>query len=746
MHNLEFNIKTSIVQPSIADHYAIATYINAPLPPESTNIEFRDYSESNTQRFLTNCSMEFSTCDPPCDSVDNYTDYLVDFLFKLLNKYFPIRTKRLGTKRASSPWLCPDILKCIDKKHLWYRLMRNGEITMSSYKSYCYVLRETLTVAEQEYYVRKLNFLGGNAKKNWRILNSLLRRNVNQNSDFFIVDENPVYDPKIIAEEFSNYFFSHPLGINEAIPNSSFNYLNVINYHENTMVLYPSSPDEISRILRGLKKQGSIHDLQLKFLRMCGGSLFGFISKLFNLCIYYERFPSKFKIANIIPVYKKGSKNKISNYRPIAIISNLSKIIESLVLNRLNSFLKSHNLLLGNQFGFRPGRNTELAALNLIHRVTPAIENKKFALCVLLDFSACFDTLSREKLFAKLNRYGVRGVSINLIKSYFSERKQVVYFKGCQSEVREQSLGVVQGSRGGPTYFDIYSNDLSMLCAEDECLLFADDTVLTYVHEDIEYLVDHVNTRLQVVLDWCRDNKLALNPAKSEYIIISNRKIDFEPEILIGADVVKRSRSVRYLGLYIDSDLKYFGHLQQLKSKLSRYSGISYKLSKYFNFNAAKNFYYSCVYSSITYCICAWGGMLHCTAAGSNLKLIHEKIVRNLFSRFFPGGTCIFKSASILKLGDIHKLIVAKYMYNLVKLDECESLDGIIIPVQPSHDYPTRHRYPLVPPPIRLEASRLNFRNQFVCVWNQLPDFVRNSNSSVRSMKKKLFTHFIETY
>ena len=132
----------------------------------------------------------------------------------------------------------------------------------------------------------------------------------------------------------------------------------------------------------------------------------------------------------------------------------------------------------------------------MLDKVLPAIEKKSYAICVFLDYKACFDTISRQILFRKLERYGVRGISLDLVKSYYCNRKQYVQYNSCNSDVMLQELGVVQGSKCGPLFFDIYSNEFSILCGNDEHVLYADDTCLIYVSDDLNALTQHVNRRL----------------------------------------------------------------------------------------------------------------------------------------------------------------------------------------------------------------------------------------------------------
>ena len=225
----------------------------------------------------------------------------------------------------------------------------------------------------------------------------------------------------------------------------------------------------------------------------------------------------------------------------------------------------------------------------------------------------------------------MRGVGLDLIKSYFNQREQYVSYSNSKSEILLQNMGVIQGSKNGPTFFDIYSNDLNYLCDADECILFADDTCLTYVHSDIEYLINHVGQRLSVILDWCRFNKLSINPSKSEFMVVTNRNIDFEPMLCIGNEQIAHKQCVKYLGLQIDNALNFNEQLKLLKTKLSRLSGISYRLSSYFNMSTAKKFYFAFVYSALIYGISAWGGSLHYSGVTPRLIRLQEKIVKNLF-------------------------------------------------------------------------------------------------------------------
>ena len=254
-----------------------------------------------------------------------------------------------------------------------------------------------------------------NVKRNWKVLNELLNKNKSNLSSDFVINGISTSDPGVICDEFCRHFTEHPIDVQTSLPLSLHSYMDLIPFNGQTMGFFYTDEHEIINATKTLKKSGSLKDISAKLLKLSIPRLSPFLVKLFNLCIDRGEFPNLLKVSKIQPVHKKGSKSVIENYRPISILTNLSKIFETLIQKRLESFFRSSDLLSENQFGFREGRNTEMAALKLIEKLMPALSYKKFGICVFIDFKACFDTVSRELLFDKLYRYGLRGVSLNFI-------------------------------------------------------------------------------------------------------------------------------------------------------------------------------------------------------------------------------------------------------------------------------------------------------------------------------------------
>ena len=189
-------------------------------------------------------------------------------------------------------------------------------------------------------------------------------------------------------------------------------------------------------------------------------------------------FPNLLKFGNICPIYKKNGIDKCENYRPISLLSNLSKLYERLMYNRIWSFLEESNILFEKQFGFRTNYSTNHALLSIVEEIRKNLDKKLYTCGICVDLEKAFDTVNHQILISKLEHYGIRGVQNNWLTSYLSNRKQFVTLSDTKSKQETVTCGVPQGSVLGPLLFLICIND--MHTAAKNCIVhhFADDTNL----------------------------------------------------------------------------------------------------------------------------------------------------------------------------------------------------------------------------------------------------------------------------
>ena len=177
-------------------------------------------------------------------------------------------------------------------------------------------------------------------------------------------------------------------------------------------------------------------------------------------------FPSRLKFSQIIPLLKKWKKKpEITNYRPISLLTSFSKIFEKLVFNRLCNHVIDNNILAHEEYGFRKNLSMEEASYNLTYNILDALNNKFTVGGIFCELTKAFDCVNHSILLSKLEFYGITGSALNLMKSYLSDRYQIVLLRNTSSknyfsDWEKVKLGVPQGSILGLLFFLLYINDL----------------------------------------------------------------------------------------------------------------------------------------------------------------------------------------------------------------------------------------------------------------------------------------------
>ena len=206
------------------------------------------------------------------------------------------------------------------------------------------------------------------------------------------------------------------------------------------------------------------------------------------------------KISKTIPIFKgKGSELEVQNYRPISLLSNIDKIFEKVMFNRVVDFLNKQKCIFTKQYGFRQKHSTIHALLDLTEEIRNALDKNSFAAGIFLDFQKAFDTVDHQTLLKKLEHYGIRGTANKWFKSYLKNRMQFVSINGVSSETILMLLGVPQGSILGPLLFLIYINDFHQSVIYSSARHFADDTNLILCNKSIKTIQKQLNIDLKLI-------------------------------------------------------------------------------------------------------------------------------------------------------------------------------------------------------------------------------------------------------
>ena len=449
-------------------------------------------------------------------------------------------------------------------------------------------------------------------------------------------------------------------------------------------------------------------------------------------------------MAEVIPIYKSGPKCLCSNYRPISILSPLSKIFEKCIYDQLYHYFDSHKLFSPDQYGFKKNSSTSDAVLDIYNCLLENLDNKLTTCSVFLDLAKAFDTINHTILLRKLEKYGVRGLPLSLIKNYLTNRKQYTLVSGTKSHSKKVLCGVPQGSTLGPLLFIIYINDLPQ-ATKFQVRLFADDTNLTLSHSQPQSLQANVNEELRKINCWMNINKLSINYNKTEYIVVTRKKNKPKLELLIGNNLIEQNNCIKYLGVKIDDNLNWKPQIQQQCKKIARGSWAIQHLQKYVDLHTLHLIYFSMVYPHLQYCISSWGSASNTSL--HPLKLLQKRCVRRISNREYRAHTqMLFKKLEYLKLHDIYLLETAKTMYKI-----CNGMSPInysqkMIKLEKIHLHNTRQNQNNS---IFVKGVRTKFAQKSTLffgaqLWNKLPNDLKKL--PYHRFKKALKCKLIDEY
>ena len=350
------------------------------------------------------------------DIVDNDPDKSLDNLLyhsdRLTDLYIP--SKKLTNKEfklTNKPWITIGIRNSIQRKDRLFKKYINTENTNmrdnihSEYKTLKNRINSLIYHSKKNYYTKYFNQYSNNIKKIWIGIKNIINiKTKDHNSPNCIeVNNDLVTDNKEICNNFNDYFTTVA---DKILRNNRTPILKTFDKYlpernSNSFGFDPCTPNEVYLLIEQLNphKGTGPNGIHTEILKLINHLVCDTLCKIFNMCITSGKHPEKLKLAHALPIFKKGSRLLVSNYRPISLLSNLNKILEKIMHKRIYTFLEKYEILYELQFGFRAGYSTTHALIHMTEAIRSALDSGSVTCGIFVDFQKAFDTVNHEILF-----------------------------------------------------------------------------------------------------------------------------------------------------------------------------------------------------------------------------------------------------------------------------------------------------------------------------------------------------------
>ena len=375
-----------------------------------------------------------------------------------------------------------------------------------------------------------------------------------------------------------------------------------------------------------VKKATTFKNIPPKLLKESVDVCTPIMQDIINSCLLSHVFPDELKMADVFPVFKKGDTTDKRNYRPISVLPTVSKPFERIMEKQIGDYMKIH--LSDYLCGYRKGYNAQHAIVALIEKWKSSLDKNGYAGAVLMDLSKAFDCLNHELLIAKLHAYGFSKESLELIRSYLKNRWQRTKINNSFSSWSELLMGIPQGSVLGPLLFNIYINDLCYFFDKCDVCNFADDTTPYACDNDLDGLIKILEHDSLNAINWFRMNYMKLNEEKC-HLIVAGHKYE-NVCAMIGESRIWETQKQQLLGVYIDNQLSFKYHVEELcrkaGKKISALARICHYLSQKRRRILAKTF----IESQFSYCPLVW--MFTSRTINNKINKLHERLLRLVYN------------------------------------------------------------------------------------------------------------------
>ena len=605
---------------STSDHNPVLLSIRGPVEPDEIkqNFIYREANWELFQNYLVN-NLNTQCLEGNCSKseIDVAVKHLTDILNRATLYAVPLRRKTFKSMQIAA-----STRVLIQKRNrLRTQWQRTRDITL---RPLINSLKEQIDSAIKEQlsntWQKTLQGLDtNNMRDTWRITKSLT--NTNFNIPPLTINGKTVTETQEKVNAFADtleQIFTTNLDADRTFTVSTEQVVNDFLAQPLTDRMRATNHSEIAWIVRHLKsrKAAGPDGIQNIILQHLPRFVFKFIAKLFNRSLALNYFPTQWKEAKIIMLPKPGKDHTSPlNYRPISLLNSLGKLLEKIILKRLNFELRKLQAIRNDQYGFKRGHSTTHALLRNVERITHGFNNNKATVTLFLDIERAFDKVWNTGMIAKLISAKIPPHFIHIIHNYLQNRCFFVMHKNYYSNLRPIQAGVPQGSLLGPTLFNIYINDIPSIENDSNIAIsvYADDTNISVRSGSIDIAVRKLNSAIRLLEPWFRKWRIHINAKKCTITLFSKRLRHqgcSKHQVKIFNKTISWTKETKYLGVTLDSKLTYRTHISCILRKANYRLRQLYPIlnkSSTIDINLALVIYKSLLRSILSYASPAWG-------------------------------------------------------------------------------------------------------------------------------------------
>ena len=718
--------ETSVLPPfSTSDHSIVSLRLNFGFKmPENFSIKW--FQGSYTE--ICDClgAHDWYNVFSQCTNVNAMYEVFTRTCHELINMFVPYRRNGPGIPH------CRAVRTAVKRKHRCHKIHKK----LNSQQSLLNLKAATENL-EKEIYKESLELersllTSNNPRKFYSFVNSKLK---NADRGVQIVENGEPVAESTAAELFNRQFLSVFIDDN-GIPGDLLDrtFTSHLCDVEFTDRLIQSCINQMER-----KTSCGIDGLPPLFFKECSQFLIEPLKLIFQRSFEDSEIPLSWKIAEIVPIFKKGSRNDVANYRPVSLTCVPCRLMESVLKRQLVEHLRRNNLISDYQHGFMSSRSTASNLLSCLNDWFGAVNARSGMDIFYIDISKAFDTVSHTKLIFKLKKYGISGKFLSWIEAFLGNRSQRVKLGEVFSGFSNVRSGVPQGSVLGPILFLIYINDLSEVLQHSRISIFADDTKIYFKANDA-FDFATLQSDIDNIMRWCSEWQLDVAAHKCNIMHIGPRGAGVHTYGM-GDSEISTVSEIKDLGVTIDSDLRFSHHITNITTQAFQRINLIFRSFISRDKKTLLKAYVTYVRPLLEYNTVVWSPYLL-----GDIKKV-ERVQRNFTRRLLPDIEGY--SARLIHLGletlearrirfDLLEVFKITKGLSVIKFDEFfeQKRDDRTR----GHPFQLRLRY--VP---RLEACRNFFANRVVHVWNNLPVSTVMS-ATLCQFKRELSSEFLKRH